>query len=371
MYHPYRGRRAQRRRVLRGVLIALLSLFIVSCIIFLLFFQRMSTVTLFGHTLMWPGHGQTQTQKPEDAVDFQVVEGQNNTAKPETPPETQTPAVTQPSVTRTLEIPSDKLADSAYLAQAAQLKASGKLTHAAITVKDADGTAIGADTLRAPLAALKEAGFQTTAVVYAFRDNAYAKQTAAAALQNVDKKAWRLPDGKRWLDPASDEAMQYLTAQVQACKDAGFDEIVLRAFGYPPEGVLGRIAYGDAYAAPAARADLLAQRLTALAAAAAPVKVSVVADDPTAQDGLNGSTGQDVAKLYQAAHALYVPMAVQNETSGDSMRTIIGRLTGGDTAKLVPMYTSAALAPTLFAGEDALYFTPSETGGTLAQYLAQ
>ncbi|NCB28591.1 MAG: hypothetical protein EOM63_02355 [Clostridia bacterium] len=370
MYHPYRGRRAQRRRVLRDVLIALLSLFIVACIIFLLFFQNTSTITLFGHTLTLPGRGQTQekgetAQKQHDKVDFQVVEDRKDAAQP------QTPAVTQPTATRTIEIPADKLADSAYLAQAAQLKTSGKLTNAAIMVKDATGAVVSADTLKVPLATLKAAGFKTTAIVYTFQDNAYAKQTTAAALKNVDKKSWRLPDGKRWLDPASTEAMQYLTAQVQACKDAGFDEVVLRAFGYPTEGSLGRIVYGDAYATPAARADLLAQRLTELATAAAPVKVSVVVDDPTAENGLNQKSAQDVAKLYKAANAVYAPMEVQSETSGDSIRAIVGKLTGGDTAKLVPMYTSAALAPTLFAGDSALYFTPSETSGALTQYLAQ
>lgn len=374
MYRSYRGRRAQRRRVLRDVLVALLSLFIVACIVFLLFFQNRSTITLFGHTLTLPGRGQTQekgetVQKQDDKVDFQVVEDKKDTAQPQAQP--QTTVVTQPTVTRTLEIPADKLADSAYLGQAAQLKTSGKLTNAAITVKDATGTVVSADALKAPLTTLKAAGFKTTAVVYAFQDNTYAKQMTAAALKNVDNKSWRLPDGKRWLDPASDEAMQYLTAQVQACKDAGFDEVVLRAFGYPAEGSLGRIVYDEAYATPTARADLLAQRLTELAAAVAPVKVAVVVDDPTAENGLNQKSAQDVAKLYKAANAVYVPMAVQSETSGDSIRAIIGKLTGGDTDKLVPMYTSAALAPTLFTGDSALYFTPSETSGALTQYLAQ
>lgn len=361
MYQPYRGQRSRRRRRIRNIIIIVLSLLVIAGTVFLLFFQEHMIYSADGIRFEPPwGKGDTQTQEPENggtvtgdgpAGDGQggAQEGNDGAQEPVNAPQN-----------RILALPAARLGDAAYMTQVVAMLENNRLSGAAMPYKDAAGAITAAETLAAPVQALHTAGKQAVAIVNAFNDNGYARSTPAAALRNVAGNAWRLPDGNRWLDPASDAAMAYVTAQLQACKDMGFDEVILQGFGYPREGNLGRIAYGEAYAAGAQRADLLARRLSELQAAMAPMKVSVVVDDATAQGGLNEASGQDVAKLYAAAAAVYVPMAVQTETSGDSIRTILGRLTGGETAKIVPMYTDQALAASLFAGEQSLYFTLNE-----------
>ena len=370
MYQPYRGARARRRRMIRNILITVLCLFIVLCLAFLLFFQNKDSVQFLGMTITFPwGHTDGGgPQQGEQDMNFEILDGENGNATEDGEPAPPAPAAETPQL---LELPAGKETDAAYGAAVVSALTRQGMTGAAITVKDAEGALLPADeALSAQLAALHAQNLTASAIVYAYPDNAYAKQTAAAALQNVDHKAWRMPDGARWLDPASEEAMGYLTSVVQRCKDAGFDEVILRGFGYPTEGNVARIVYGDAYKTGAQRADLLAQRLTALREAAAPMKLSVVLDDATVQGGLNERSGQDVAKLYAAADRAYVPMSVQTDTSGDSIRQIVGALTGGDTAKLVPMYTSASLLPTLLAADSPVYFIPSETNGDLTALLS-
>lgn len=354
MYHPYRGKRARMHQMLKSILIALLCLFILACIVFLLFFLNKDTVSIFGRELTLPWSqaardGQQPDTIPDDELNFEILPGENGEQTPEPPP-----AVADP-VAKVIEIPAGKAHDAAYIAQVAQLSQKG-FTTAAITIKDQTGSVTGVDGLKPSLDTLHAAGMQVTAIFYAYEDDTYAGQNKAASLQNTARDSWRTGDGKRWLDPASAEANAYLAGNIRACKNAGFDEIVLRSFGWPAAGRLDRIVYGESDTG-AKRADALIASYQTLAAEAAPTKLSVMVDNPTVEGGLSEASGQDLAKLYAAAARVYVPMAVQSETSGDSIRTIVGRLTGDTAEKLVPMYSDAALAPSLLASTNAFYFT--------------
>lgn len=395
MYRPYRGQRAQRRRRILNLILVLLALLVIGGAVFLLFFQERMVYSSDGvrFELPWSKPAATQDQAPETpSEDAAQPEGGAGQADGAVTPDTaaQEPALAVSATPRLLEIPADKLGDAAYLAQVQALHAQGAINGAAIVVKDPAGALVwksafpgvqdtsvvsGADdALPAAVKTLQADGLSVTAVLYAYEDDLYAAQDASAALKRVGTSgnAWRTPEGARRLDPASDAANAYLTALVQELSEMGFNEVVLRGFGWPAEGTgrLDRVSYVG-YKDAAARSARLVETLGAWKTAAGEMEVSVCVDDPAAENGVNEGSGQDLGALAQAAARIYVPMVVQTATSGDSIRTIVGRVPGTDVSRLVPIYSSKELAEDLFADSHAMYFSPSETGGDLSAYLKQ
>lgn len=393
MYRPYRGGRAQRRRRILNFILVLLALLVIGGTVFLLFFQDRMIYSSDGARFELPwSKPAAQEQNPAPSADdaAQPAEDAGNaggTATPATPE--QAPALAVSDTPKLLEIPADKLGDAAYLAQVQALHAQGAINGAAIVVKDPAGalvwksmaagvqnTAIlsgAGDALPAAVKTLQADGLSVTAVLYAYEDDLYAAQDATAALKRAGTgNAWRSKENTRRLDPSSDAANAYLTALVRELSGMGCNEVVLRGFGWPAEGTgrLDRVFYGD-YKDAAARSAKLIQTLGALKTAAGETEISVCVDDPAAENGVNEGSGQDLGALSQVAARVYVPMIVQTATSGDSIRTIVGRVSGADVSRLVPIYSSKALAQDLFADSRAMYFSLSETNGDLSAYLKQ
>lgn len=362
MYHSYRGKRANRMRLLKRIFIVALCLFIIACIALLLFFPRNATATTQS-TFRWPW---SSTDTTQGDLNFEIVANEQGDPLPESSSDdTTTTPPTTVVAPKVVEIPADKATNATYIAQVAALSGTGVNT-VAFTVKAANGTLLDATTLQPSIATLQQAGMKTIAVFYAYQDNAYAKQTPAAALQNIANQSWRNPDGERWLNPASEEANAYLRSSILSYTAIGFDEILLRAFSWPTIGRLDRIVYGDSNDTGAKRADTLSATLKDLVSQAAPTSISVALENATAENGLYDTAGQDVAKLYPLAAYVYAPLSVQTATSGDSIRTIIGSSTQGDTTKIIPMYTDTALIPSLLASSNGFYFSTDAAGSLSA-----
>lgn len=384
-YQPYRGKRIKKRAVLHSILIVVLCIFIITCTVFLLFFRDTLRTwyesTGFFASISIPN----ETDTPQVSAAPVTTTGD---AATEPSSQTDTSGVAEPSqntAMKLLEIPSANLSNAQYWQQAITLYQQGKISGVSMVVKNAEGyvwypssyerlagTNIITDastTISDAVSTFKAAGLTTTAVIYAHQDHLYAQRAAAAAVTNVDNRAWRTGDSKCWLDPSSAEAQAYLTALITECKDMGFDAVLLRGLGWPPTGRLNRIVYGTGNETGAARAAVLAQQVQALRDAAAPMQLAVTLDNVTAESSLDEPTGQDVALLHNAADRLFIRMSMQTETSGNSVRTIVSNLSGAENARLVPMYSSAALMPMLMQGNENFYFVPSETNGALEGYL--
>ena len=69
-----------------------------------------------------------------------------------------------------------------------------------------------------------------------FCDGRFAADDAAVALCRENGNRWYDGSGYAWLDPASKEAQEYLTALVNECVELGFDEILLDYYSYPTSG---------------------------------------------------------------------------------------------------------------------------------------
>ncbi len=373
MYQPYRGQRNQHQKLLRNIVIITLCMFIAACAIFLLFFQDAFQE--------WKEeYAQNHPQQTEPSA-VAVPDSQETTQTDKNPAES-VPQEVAATPTKTLELPVDKLGDATYLQQVIALQEQGSINAASVLLKDEEGnlwypseiaeiqkTAVMSTSKTEVLSALqilKAAGLHMTAVLYAYQDNLYPRQNPAALLKNTSNSAW-IYNTKRCMDPASDASVQYLTKLVQECERLGFDEVILNSFGWPTQGNVQRIAYGT-NADLTVRSQTLVQQLQALKAAAPTIEISVCLEEPLAENGQSVS-GQNVSMLYPEAAAIYLPMQTQTIANGDSLRTLLGVQIGGETEKFVPIFTSASVAPTIFSGNQSIYFDTTETKGVLDDYL--
>ena len=81
----------------------------------------------------------------------------------------------------------------------------------------------------------------TVARVCCFRDNTLPYQRNAAALRSP-KGNWRDEKGLRWLNPGSEDVVDYLSGLCGELAALGFDEILLDCCTYPVEGKLKNVA---------------------------------------------------------------------------------------------------------------------------------
>lgn len=367
MYHPYRGQRSQRNKMIRNAVIVLLCLFIVACAVFLLFFQD--------GFRQWREEYMQSHPKKEQTTQQESVPEEENTPTEENTENTDSSAqqdTAQPQQTaqslKTLEIPKNKLGDEAYLQQVVAMQQQGKINAVAILMKEEEGTltypsaleelqgsAILANTssnVQTALSTLKAAGLHTTAIVNAYKDNLYPRQNANALLKNNSGKPW-IRETKRCMDPTAEASVTYLTNLIKECGTLGFDEVVLYQYGWPDGGATSKINYGE-NTDLTARAATLSAQLQSIVQNTAPVQVSVCLQDEEAQTGI-GITGQSLARMYPYAAHLYIPMTEQTAVNAEAMSALAAQ-TGGDTAKLIPMYTNSELASDLFSGTAAMYF---------------
>ncbi len=373
MYQPYRGQHNQHQKLLKNIVIITLCMFIAACAIFLLFFQDAFREWKEEYTQNHPQQTEPSAVSAPDA--------QEPTQTDPTPVEN-TPQQTAAAPTKTLELPVDKLGDATYLQQVIALYEQGSIRAASVLLKDAEGnlwypsgiaelqnTAVMSTSktdVLSGLQILKAAGLHMTAVLYAYEDNLYPRQNTAALLKNTSNNPW-IYNTKRCMDPASDASLQYITQLVQECESLGFDEVILKSFGWPTEGNVQRIAYGT-NADLTARAQTLLQQLQALQSAAPKLQISIYLEEPLAENGQSIS-GQNLSLLYPVAAQIYLPMETQTVANGDSLRTLLGVQVGGETEKFVPIFTSASVAPMVLNGTQSIYFDTAETNGVLDAYL--
>ncbi|MCI8855768.1 MAG: hypothetical protein HFH26_04360 [Clostridiaceae bacterium] len=252
-----------------------------------------------------------------------------------------------PRNNRMIQLSAKQLADSTDRLLA--LYESGAVSGAVVTMKDEDGVIYypselpelqnrsdivrPVDGLTDALARLRTAGMPVAAVMYAHRDDLYARRDESIALQNIKNIGWRDPDSRIFLDPANEEANAYLTGIAKELEGLGFQELILRGVGYPSYGWLQRIAYAED------RFGTVTDFVTAVQTAAPSIKVSVWLDSPGLPQ--NEDTGQSVSALYEAAFRVYAELP---EEGYDPLYSALSAAAGAN-AKLV------AVVPGLSAAE--------------------
>ena len=146
--------------------------------------------------------------------------------------------------------------DTVEEADAALAAVSVECTGAAITVKDESGKvffpsqkspwAVNTDAVREAVSAVLNGTEYTAARIVCFADPKAANSDVdGLGLKNTGGYIFYDGNNRQWLDPAKADARAYLCGLAAECAQLGFDEIILSHVGYPTEGKLDKIAYGE------------------------------------------------------------------------------------------------------------------------------
>lgn len=135
-------------------------------------------------------------------------------------------------------------------------------------------------------------GLYTVARVSCFKDAYIFLYNDTFPIRTNGGYCWTGPDTLMWISPTNPAVQDYLIQICVELAQLGFDEILLDNAGYPSEGNLGYIRYGDAYD-PAQFSTVIGNFYTKTAAALEEyhVKLSVVTTQ-AALDGTDALTGQ-------------------------------------------------------------------------------
>lgn len=135
-------------------------------------------------------------------------------------------------------------------------------------------------------------GLYTVARVSCFKDAYIFLYNDTFPIRTNGGYRWTGPDTLMWISPTNPSVQDYLIQICVELAQLGFDEILLDNAGYPSEGNLGYIRYGDAYD-PAQFSTVIGSFYTKTAAALEEynVKLSVVTTQ-AALDGTDALTGQ-------------------------------------------------------------------------------
>ena len=313
-YHRYRGGRGRRRARLRIVLLAL-ALVILCAIAALFFLQDGAIFTADGFHFSFgkkddpapSGQDSDPADLPDVPLEIEDPSGTNTGENTGSGTEPQTPA----EPLRALLLPGTDLLTGDDLTSAAE---SAHCTALAFQIKGPDGLSLvddGAqngvsDQAEAFSQALSALDGEKAAVLSALRDDVRPRAIyRASALHTQSGATWLDREYIAWFDPMGRDTLSSLAAQIEACRAAGFTQVVLQNFSFPTAGKLDLIDLGDTLSRPAA--------LTALAQAlrerCPDVPLGMILTEAAAENFLDGTSGQDVAELAQYFDVLYVPAA--------------------------------------------------------------
>jgi len=180
-------------------------------------------------------------------------------------------------------------------------------------------------------------------------------QDSHAAKSNVDTMGLNNNAGyifydagnSQWLDPAKAGAREYLCKLAGEAAELGFDEILLTGVGYPTEGNLKEIAYGET-----AKSENLSRFLEEVRTALEPYGVKLSLEIP-AEQILSGT--DDAAGLNFAEAALKVDRIFARTSPEEAAALEAAVAAAGETVEFVPIlaeYTSA------LAGSYLIEFDP-------------
>lgn len=200
--------------------------------------------------------------------------------------------------------------------------------------------------LDALLLAGSEQGLHTVAAFGCFQD-------ARAAKGNVDAMGLKDTSGyifydaanSQWLDPARPEARDYLCRLACEVAELGFDEILLTGVGYPTEGNLEEIAYGET-----GKSENLSRFLDELRIALEPYGIKLSLELP-AEVILSGEDDPSGIRLVEVAAKVDRVFA---DTTPDAAAALAEAVAAaGETVEFVPVFTD---------------FHPYLTGNCLVEY---
>ena len=238
-YRNYRGRSPKW-----NILLAVVLVLVIAASAMVVGLQRFVVYDETGlpHFLLPQGSESTQAEHEGKAPAELVIQ----TDEEETPPAAEV----------TVTWLASGVVDTAEETDAVLAAVSGECTGAAITVKDESGKvffpsqkspwAVNTDAVREAVSTVLEGTEYAAARIVCFADpKAANSDVEGLGLKNTGGYIFYDGNNRQWLDPAKAGAREYLCGLAAECAQLGFDEIILSHVGYPTEGKLDKIAYGE------------------------------------------------------------------------------------------------------------------------------
>lgn len=254
-YSQYHGRGGSRTRTVLLFIIALLAILLAACAAFYALVDLEYTEN--GVLVHWPWAQESATLPPIASDPIILDTGPVNVTAEPTPSLEPTPApppVYEPIGTVTATV--SQLKNGA----AAQAVAAAGGTALVVEMKDMNGklawqsqaplaAAMGVNAADNSAALAVQSLSQTTdlylvARVQCFRDPVLARNWVGP-LMTRGGNVWHDYQGLSWSSPASQQAVDYLSALCLELADMGFDEILLDSAGYPNSGEVNVLAVSD------------------------------------------------------------------------------------------------------------------------------
>lgn len=340
-YQNYRGRRSAGRIAL----IVLLVLVVLTACGYM-YAQRYVVYTSDGKWhFEWPwtsSQPSGEDEPPTGGEDQTPVGGGDVNLvvdPPEAPPENSTP-VSQPDQ-RLLGL-SALPADGAELERLLTDAGASGFVYA---IRDNTGRVLYDSPSAQTQAAQRETGMETLAALcdgsYAaalfncFHDSYYAYvYTETAGIAGKDGHVWRDELNYHWLDPAKEEARQYVIGLAAECAQMGFDELILEEMCYPTGGQQDRIDWSGSTMGKTEALELFLRELrVALVPYNSQIRISLLLDEALIYAGGNETSGVDLAVLLPYVDAVYAKvgdLAAAQELLGQYME---------EPVRLVPIVT--------------------------------
>ncbi len=323
-YDRYRGSRRRKRNRIKTILLVLLLLVVIG-LAALFFLQDAVVFTSNGfHLPFGPQQDQPKQDQPLDPDDIHLEieapqQGTQDVLQPgQSDPQSTLPVQPTPVEPEPVVLPQTAallLDGTALLADRADVLrqiSQGNYAQMALQVKTADGLSLLNDnTVKdgvspdsdAFVQALNGVDVPKIAVISALRDNVRPRiGYRASALHTGSGATWLDREYTAWFDPAGKDTLSCLIAMIEACKDAGFEQVVLDNFHYPNAGKLELIDYSDTPSRQGALTELARQLRDAV-----DMPLGLILTKDASDHLLDSTSGQDVAELAQYFDIVYLP----------------------------------------------------------------
>ena len=175
----------------------------------------------------------------------------------------------------------------------------------------------------------EERDWSAVAAIHCFRDDYYAMDDMeGAGICQSTGYIWFGVDNSHWLEPSKQGTRAYLCAVAEECRDMGFDEILLRSFGYPTRGNLDKIDYSGMQMSKEESLEVFLRDLREALGEDVLLSVELTAEDVLS--GHNSISGVELERILPLVDRLYVtgggdraaleaavgPLLADRETSG-------------------------------------------------------
>lgn len=340
-YRSYKGRGVSRRNKLIIALCCLVLLLTAAVVAFFVA-QEFIVFTSDGFSFRFPWQ-QEETPPQNDPLKESDLSGVIfDIPEPQDPPKQNDSSNGSTSSTQDAAYTGALLADAAQLLQQsqrdaliAQLSSESRINSIAVSVKGSDGIWLlpsdaayytdlpdaqgrNANALAEAAMVLNNADIRTVAIVSALKDNLAPRNFRQIGVQTENGVTWLDRQYISWIDPYAQDTAAYLKAVIDACFEAGFDEIVLDNFQFVTAGKTELIRYRKNNLSPAQALTTLAQELADHAAARG-VALSLLVTDTAAATGMDAAAGQDLALLAPHFHCLYAYSTITDTISNTGL----------------------------------------------------